>query len=457
MDKAGFLTRSSRVRRTIVLALVAAAPFMAPAARAESVTATWNPSPDPTVVGYNLYYGGASQTYTNMVPLSNITSAVVSDLLPGSQCFFAATAVNAAGLESAFSNEVAYQVPGAPPGPVPPPVSWPSLANIVYGTALGAAQLDASCSVPGSFSYNPPAGTVLNAGSQVLSVTFNPADTSSYVPVTVSGTLTILPAATLALVTSSANPSLTGAAVTFTAALSAVPPGAGVPTGTVQFIIDGAIAGAPAPLTGAAASYTTAALGYGAHTVAAQYAGDGNFTGTTNLLASAQVVDTSLVSGPCTVVYDPVTGAKLPLATLLSSASPGGGNAIALASLATSSANGGTVSRRNGWILYLPPPGYTNADSFTYVITDGPTQVPGTVTLTPGGDDGSSANLSIGIEDDGSYAIRGSGVPGRRYQLQFTDGSSWQVLGRVVVDANGCFAFVDPSGSPHRRYRSVCL
>ena len=538
MHKAGFLTWWSGVRRTLVLALAAAAPFVAPATRAECVTAAWNPSPDPTVVGYNLYYGGASQSYTNMVALGNLTSTVVTGLLSGDQLFFAVTAVNDAGLESAFSNEVAYQVPGAQLGPVPPPVTWPSLTNIVYGTALGAAQLDASSSVPGSFSYNSPAGTVLNAGSQVLSVTFNPADTSSYLPVTinvallvvpnaltitaanvtqffgaaspaltasytgfvngdtlsslatlptlsttatpgspvgnypiqvsgavspnyainfVSGTLTILPAATLALVTSSANPSLAGAAVTFTAALSAVPPGAGAPTGTVQFIIDGAVAGAPAPLTGAAASYTTSALGYGAHTVAAQYFGDGNFTGTTNLLAGAQVVNSSLVSGPCTVAYGPVTGAKLPLATLLSSASQGAGNSITLASIVSSSANGGSVSSRNGWIFYVPPPGLTNGDSFTYAITDGRTQVPGTVTLTPGCDDGSSANLTIGLEGDGSYAINGSGVPGRLYQLQFTDGSQWQVLGQVLVDPNGCFAFIDPSGSPHRRYRSLCL
>ena len=99
MHKAGFLTLLSGVGRTIVLALAAAAPFMAPATRAESVTATWNPSPDPTVVGYNLYYGGASQTYTNMVPLANITDAVLSGLLPGVQYFFAATAVNDVGPE----------------------------------------------------------------------------------------------------------------------------------------------------------------------------------------------------------------------------------------------------------------------------------------------------------------------------------------------------------------------
>src|SRR5581483_6616891 len=54
----------------------------------------------------------------------------------------------------------------------PPPltVTWTNPAAIVYGIALGAAQLNASASVPGSFGYVPPAGTVLNAGNgQLLS------------------------------------------------------------------------------------------------------------------------------------------------------------------------------------------------------------------------------------------------------------------------------------------------
>ena len=79
-------------------------------------------------------------------------------------------------------------------GPASPPITWPNPADIVYGTALGAAQLNAASSVPGTFTYNPPAGTVLEAGSDVLSVTFSPADTNSYVPVTTNAKLVVLPA-----------------------------------------------------------------------------------------------------------------------------------------------------------------------------------------------------------------------------------------------------------------------
>jgi hypothetical protein len=61
---------------------------------------------------------------------------------------------------------------------------------------LGTAQLNAtSGGVPGSFSYSPPAGTVLNAGSnQVLSATFTPADLSTYARFTTTVPITVLKA-----------------------------------------------------------------------------------------------------------------------------------------------------------------------------------------------------------------------------------------------------------------------
>jgi Abnormal spindle-like microcephaly-assoc'd, ASPM-SPD-2-Hydin len=59
-------------------------------------------------------------------------------------------------------------------------ITWGALAPITYGTPLGAAQLNASANVPGTFVYSPSAGTVLGAGSQTLSVTFTPTDSKDY-------------------------------------------------------------------------------------------------------------------------------------------------------------------------------------------------------------------------------------------------------------------------------------
>jgi hypothetical protein len=72
-----------------------------------------------------------------------------------------------------------------------PTVTWASPADIVYGTPLSAAQLDATADAPGTFAYSPAAGTVLGAGAHTLSVTFTPTDTADYNPATASVTLTV--------------------------------------------------------------------------------------------------------------------------------------------------------------------------------------------------------------------------------------------------------------------------
>jgi len=67
-----------------------------------------------------------------------------------------------------------------------PAVSWSPPAAITYGTALSAAQLNATASVPGAFSYSPALGAVLSSGTRTLSVTFTPTDTADYASVNAS-------------------------------------------------------------------------------------------------------------------------------------------------------------------------------------------------------------------------------------------------------------------------------
>ena len=76
-----------------------------------SVALTWDRSPDSSVTGYRVYYGGASGDYTNGVTLGNVTSNTVSGLVSGVTYFFAIVAYNATGLESSLSNEISF-VPG---------------------------------------------------------------------------------------------------------------------------------------------------------------------------------------------------------------------------------------------------------------------------------------------------------------------------------------------------------
>jgi hypothetical protein len=59
-----------------------------------------------------------------------------------------------------------------------PTIMWATPAAILYGTALSGTQLNASSSVAGTFTYSPATGTTLSAGSQTLTVTFTPTDTT---------------------------------------------------------------------------------------------------------------------------------------------------------------------------------------------------------------------------------------------------------------------------------------
>jgi hypothetical protein len=67
-----------------------------------------------------------------------------------------------------------------------------------------------------------------------------------------------------------------GQAVVFTAAVSAVAPASGTPTGTVTFK-EGSTTLGTATLAGGTAPFTTSALSVGTHSITATYGGDSNF------------------------------------------------------------------------------------------------------------------------------------------------------------------------------------
>jgi hypothetical protein len=75
-----------------------------------------------------------------------------------------------------------------------PVITWNTPAPITYGTPLDVSQLNAAANVPGTLAYSPAAGTVLNAGTQTLSVTFTPADALDYTNAGATVSLTVNPA-----------------------------------------------------------------------------------------------------------------------------------------------------------------------------------------------------------------------------------------------------------------------
>ena len=85
-----------------------------------------------------------------------------------------------------------------------PVIAW-TPASIQLGYPLGAAQLDATANVPGTFTYTPPSGTAIMTTSQTLSVLFTPTDTTDYTTANMSVPLTVTPGPLASVSPSSIN------------------------------------------------------------------------------------------------------------------------------------------------------------------------------------------------------------------------------------------------------------
>ncbi|MGB8014143.1 MAG: Ig-like domain repeat protein [Terriglobales bacterium] len=59
-------------------------------------------------------------------------------------------------------------------------ITWANPAEIAYGTALSATQLDATANYPGKFTYSPALGVTPKAGLDTLKVTFTPTQSNDY-------------------------------------------------------------------------------------------------------------------------------------------------------------------------------------------------------------------------------------------------------------------------------------
>jgi hypothetical protein len=95
-----------------LLAVLFFAMFSNPTKAVQSIAVTWNVSTDTNIVGYRIYTGSVSRSYTNVLILGKVTNATISGLVEGTTYYFTATSYNTLGLESPFSSEISYT--GAP-------------------------------------------------------------------------------------------------------------------------------------------------------------------------------------------------------------------------------------------------------------------------------------------------------------------------------------------------------
>jgi len=108
------------LRSLFVLLACLSLAFVATPAQAQQVQLAWdapvqaNGTPVPNIAGYKLYYGLQSGHYQTAIPVGMATTYTVTNVSAGQTYYFAATAYDSTGTESAFSNEVSV-TPGAIP------------------------------------------------------------------------------------------------------------------------------------------------------------------------------------------------------------------------------------------------------------------------------------------------------------------------------------------------------
>jgi len=217
----------------------------------------------------NLYIAGSSSQLLAKVDVADAPALT-----------FASTAVGTVSADSPKTVTVENNGNAALTFPVPSNGNNPSISANFTLNSIGAT----ACPLIESTSPSP--GNLAAGTSCTLSISFSPAAAGS-----ISGAVVLtdnnlgaanstqsisLSASAYSVVAtttglgSSSNPSSYGQSVTITATVTQAS-GTNVPTGTVQFSIDGNAAGSPVALNGGVATYNTGTLTTGGHSIGAVY------------------------------------------------------------------------------------------------------------------------------------------------------------------------------------------
>jgi outer membrane protein OmpA-like peptidoglycan-associated protein len=93
-------------------------------------------------------------------------------------------------------------------------LTWNNPEPINYPTPLSRVQLNARANNPGTLTYSPPLGTILNPGTHILNVNFTPTLTNRFQPASTQVTIlvreVIRPSDTSPVVVSTETPTITG-------------------------------------------------------------------------------------------------------------------------------------------------------------------------------------------------------------------------------------------------------
>src|SRR5271157_1466606 len=231
-----------------------------------------------TPSGLVFTYDGASHTVTVTTSPAGLSGVMVT-YTQGGATVAAPTSAGSYEFTASLANPN-YTAPNATGtlviNPATPSITWANPAEITYGTPLSATQLDAAASVPGNFLYTPALGTVLASGGQMLSVYFTPTDSADYTNASATATINVAQHVTNTTLVASTPEGAPGQTITFTATVAGGLPSPYLPTGSVQFQINGVSSLVPLTANDTAAFSTTEPAS-GSFTVTAVYSGDTNF------------------------------------------------------------------------------------------------------------------------------------------------------------------------------------
>ena len=253
------------------------------AATSTSQSFVVNPAPlTVSVQNVTRYTNAANPTFT-----STVTGLVNGDLASSLTITYntSATTSSPAGtypITATVTSSPNYKVTVIP-GTLtvtlaPATITWANPTAIVYGTPLGVQQLNATSTPALTFTYSPPAGSVLNAGTQTLTV--SGVNSTITTPVTASVSLVVQMAATSTIVSA---PATITSPYTVTATVTSAQ--GGVVTGPVNFFDEGVLIGSGMLDSKGTATFVITNLASGAHSFTATYPGDAN-----NLQSTSQAV-----------------------------------------------------------------------------------------------------------------------------------------------------------------------
>jgi hypothetical protein len=188
------------------------------------------------------------------------------------------------------------------------------------GSSLGAAQSVSTSNgvTTASFSISS-----LGVGNHPITASYSgDGNFQASVSAVFNQSITPVPAVTTTTaVTSSANPSVFGQSVTFTATVTAS--NGSTPTGTVNFFVDGSLVSSPM-LSGGVATYTTTTLAVGTHSVSATYVGNSSFATSNGSLAGGQTVNQAQTNTVVTSSLNPsLSGQSVAFTATITVQSPG--------------------------------------------------------------------------------------------------------------------------------------